>query len=133
MPPPTNPPAPPTIDARTAFFADDAGDGHLYLVVVPRSAPETVVVSLTTHAPEKDQSCVLDVGDHPFIKHPTCVEYGRARVVSWERLEEGFTTGRFSRREDASIDLMIKVWAGADVTNRLSLRCRELIRLTIPG
>ncbi len=130
---PLPPAPPPQINARATFFAEDAGGGHLYLVIVPRSVPETIVVSLTTQTPEKDQSCVLDVGDHPFIKHPTCVEYARARVVSWERLEEGFAVGRFDRREDASPETMLKIWEGAFVTNRLSLRCLELIRQTIPG
>ncbi len=63
-------------------------DSHLWIVLSDPSAfPEQVViVNVTSHRADKDQACILDVGDHPFIKHKSCIEYRRAKVLPAEQL-----------------------------------------------
>lgn len=64
-------------------------DSHLWVVISdPISNPMAVViVSFTKHRADKDQGCILDVGDHSFIRQRTCVAYRQAKVVSESELE----------------------------------------------
>jgi len=52
-------------------------DEHACIIISdPRKNPDQVVLTaLTTHESYKDDSCLLDVGDHPFITRLTSVSY----------------------------------------------------------
>ena len=52
-------------------------DSHLWIVISDpdADAERIVIVSLTSHRADKDQACLLRVGDHPYVKHDTCVNY----------------------------------------------------------
>jgi len=39
------------------------------------------MVNFTTLRRPCDETCVLDVGDHPFIRHRTVIAYGRGKMV----------------------------------------------------
>ena len=55
---------------------------HLWIVVSHPAADGSVaMVNFTTHRPPCDETCVVNVGEHPFIKHKTIVAYGFARMV----------------------------------------------------
>ena len=59
-----------------------AEGGHLWVVVTPPFGPEGdfIMVNMTTlRSSTRDRSCLLDVGDHPFIRHATAIFYGDAR------------------------------------------------------
>ena len=63
-------------------------DDHLWMVLSdPAREPNLVVVFFLSWQPQYDQACVLQAGDHPFIKHSTCVNYPGARVVADAKLE----------------------------------------------
>ena len=41
---------------------------HLWVVIsLPDEIGEVVVVNLTSHRDNKDQSCVIEAGEHPFV------------------------------------------------------------------
>jgi hypothetical protein len=71
------------MDIGDAFLLIDKSiDEHLWVVISkPGDNPdEVVIVNLTSHdSPDKDASCILDAGDHPWIRHRTCVRYMDAR------------------------------------------------------
>jgi hypothetical protein len=48
-----------------------------------------LLVDFCTYDPQKqhDPTCILDCGDHEFIKHPTFVDYKRAAIKRSEPLE----------------------------------------------
>lgn len=41
---------------------------------------QTLYVPVITMHPKYDSTCILNVGDHPFITHESCVDYARAQV-----------------------------------------------------
>ena len=45
-----------------------------------------VIVNMTTWKDYIDPACILDVGDHPFIRHRTCVNYRDAKIVPLAKL-----------------------------------------------
>lgn len=54
---------------------------HLWVVVSNPTADGSIaMVNFTTLRRPCDETCVLNAGDHPFIRHPTIVAYGRGRM-----------------------------------------------------
>jgi len=74
------------MDAGDTFLVDRPNtsyDSHLWIVISDPAvdADRVVIVNLTSHRADKDQACVLEVGDHPYVAHRTCVNYNGAKVV----------------------------------------------------
>jgi hypothetical protein len=65
-------------------------DDHLWAIISDPAidAQNVVMVLFVTRSELYADTCILRVGDHPFIKHDTCVQYPGAKVVSDCRLEE---------------------------------------------
>ena len=64
-------------------------DDHLWLVISDVDpVGQLIVVGIYSHQPHYDRACLLEPGDHPFVKHTTCVQYVTARLV----LQRTFST-----------------------------------------
>jgi hypothetical protein len=77
---------------------------HLWIVVT-QPDPQThlcVIVSVTTLRNSKDQTIILRVGDHPFIRHDSAIFYGDAMIVDARRLDAEIAAGLVLRREICS-------------------------------
>lgn len=80
------------MDAGDCLFFPD--DNHLWIIISdPRmDANELLLVNVTTYVPNhphKDKTCLLQAGDHPFIRHLSCVNYADARIATDAALERG--------------------------------------------
>lgn len=72
------------------FLIVDGSDDHLWMIIsdTDQDPENVVVVRFLSYQPRLDQACVLNAGSHPFIKHPTCVQYPDARIARNSTLEE---------------------------------------------
>ena len=72
------------------FLRTDS-DKHLWIVLSdPQKDPDNVLlVNLTSSSRERERACVLNAGDHPWIKKETCVNYNDydAVVTSLAKLQ----------------------------------------------
>jgi hypothetical protein len=86
-------------------------DDHLWIVLSdPALDPNKVLlVSLTTHKPHKDQACLVQPSEHPWVRHPSCVAYDFARVVTLEALKQLRYSGKVQMREPLSPALLLRV------------------------
>jgi len=116
----------------TVFWKDDCSGGHDYVVITPPSYPEVLVVNFTSQGPRKDQSCVLSPGCHPAIVVESVVAFEFAAVVPTAEVQRRIDDSTFAVKDDASEALLLAIWDGAYSTNRMSIRCRELLSQTIP-
>ena len=66
---------------------------HLWIVITQPATESHLcaVVSVTTLRNSKDQTVILRVGDHPFIRHDSTIFYGDAMIVDARRLEASLT------------------------------------------
>ncbi len=76
------------MQAGDAFRFAQGEDGHLWIVVSdPRiDSARVLLVNVTTWRPDKDQTCLLNPGDHPAIEHNSVIHYAGSRVHSDEQL-----------------------------------------------
>jgi hypothetical protein len=87
-----------------------------------------VIVNFTTLKRWSDTSCVLKVGDHPFISHDTCVAYQYAEVVATADLHDRLGRGELSLREPIDNEVLLRVLDGASLSKFLPLRCHRMLR-----
>ena len=123
------------MNAGDAFIIAEPGtsyDSHLWIVISdPAKDPEQVVlVNFTKHRADKDQACVVECGDHPFIKQRTCVEYRRARMLSVKTLQTFLDSGLMVSHKPASPDLLARIRAGVP---RSRMHNEHVLILTLQG
>jgi len=102
------------------FTLVDVADHHLWVIISdPVIDDQNVLfVNFTSWDSYEDQTVILDVWDHPFIKHRTCVAYSRARVSADVALQRLATANRLALHDPASDDLLKKLRDGAVASNR---------------
>ncbi len=112
-------------------FKRSHGD-HLWIVISkPDSATGRMVVacvSLTTDAHWKDQTCILDAGDHSFVRHRTVVGYDRAELRDVNALTRAMSSGQIIGDDDLSESLLLKIQRGALTSKRTPNEVKDLLR-----
>lgn len=71
-----------------------------------------LAVHFTTLRPYSDRTCILDVGDHPFVRHPTSVAY--RDVLRWtdERLAQFIAEGIAKPRQPLDAPVLQRIRDG---------------------
>jgi hypothetical protein len=89
-------------------------DSHLWIVISDPSvdADKVVIVNMTSWRADKDQACILNVGDHSFVIHRTCVSYEDAKILTTENLEKLITSGLIQSRGTCSGELLQRIRKG---------------------
>lgn len=117
-----------TLKAGDSFrFADGRDGGHLWFVISSGQLDPVVVVSVTTWRADKDHNCVLEVGDHPFLKHKSCIAYDLAKSVSQEKLQLWIKQGEIALHDAATSDLIFQLLDGAAASRRIPIKCRAVL------
>lgn len=103
---------------------------HLWIILSDPAidSEKLIIVNLTTHTIAEKSTCVLERGEHPFIKHKTSVRYSDARVVSSTNIATLRKAKLLTPREPCSADLLNKLREGAsrDV-HLLPEGCRQIL------
>ncbi len=114
------------LQAGDAFFApwpDPTRNWHLYFAVSdPALNRERVlVVPLMTWDRYKETACLVDAGEHPFVRHPSCISYAYAKVVPAAFIEGKIASGEFRTHDRATPALIEKFRKGASRSRFLPL------------
>ncbi len=74
------------------------------------------MVNISSHYYGSDDTCLLNVGDHPFIRHTSFVFYAEAKIAKTARIQSGFEQGKLTRQPDLADDVFDRVAAGITVS-----------------
>lgn len=86
---------------------------HLWFILTdPDPAKKVIAVMLRTPRPYTDPTLLLEIGDHPFIRHRSAVHFPAAQRLSVSEILIAMKTGRCHLKEDMSRELLIRVRAG---------------------
>lgn len=64
----------------------------------------------------QDVSCIVEPGEHPFVKVRSFINYKYAVTVNYAQLFNGISKGIFIRKEDVSADLLTRIQNGAKIS-----------------
>jgi hypothetical protein len=117
------------MNAGDVFRFVGIADIHAWMIISdPLKDPSRVLmVSFTTWDPHEDQACILESGQHPFIKHRTCVSYPRAKLVTDQTLETLRNANRIELLDPLPKELLQRVRNGAMDSLRLSLELAQIL------
>ncbi len=96
---------------------------HLFVLITDRCAAGShMLVSLSTirEGVFHDPACVVDVGEHPFVKAQSFIEYRMARMdtaIHLQRCVDGWT---FLPKENVSRELLEKICGGLQVSEHIT-------------
>lgn len=111
--------------------ADPQREPHLWIIL---SAPEhypqdpVLIVNLTSLRPGSETTCLLTRGDHPFIRHKSCVNYRDSRLVDRRKLEDALERQLLLRRRRMSARLLRRIRAGAAASPHIPLANLQILR-----
>lgn len=90
---------------------------HLHFCLrEPDTASKVLLLPIGTTRPNCDRTCVLQVGDHTFIRMESIALYGRVRLWNYGPMKAAMRRGEIERTEPASEDLFAKLCAGLRVS-----------------
>lgn len=124
-PPATSSPPPVSVKPGDTFIIDPTGGTNKHLwVVLEIDCPDlcedwAIIVSITTLDPLTrkfaDLTCVVGVGDHPFLKHDSYVYYADTREVEVRHLVSRVET----RHQPCTADFLKRLREGAHISPRM--------------
>ncbi|AFM14047.1 hypothetical protein [Turneriella parva] len=104
-----------------AFYGAPNGHAHLYLVISDINPDDGTVlcVNITDSANIPDKSCLLNVGDHPFIKKESAVFYWQAINPELNSITHGIKLGALTQQANLLPATLAKVQDGAKASKFL--------------
>jgi hypothetical protein len=117
------------VRAGDTFFIEGVADRHLWVIISnPEIDPARIVfVSLTSLDVTKEDICVLEAGEHPFLKHKTCIAYHDPREASLEVLTRLGDAGRIRLKEPVSADVLDRIRKGVSLSRDIPFKYIELL------
>lgn len=97
-------------------------------VFYPRSAKECVLIvniSSIVDGLHYDQTCLLNVGDHPFISHASYIFYKKAVIFGTNEISQGVAQGDFSIHAPCSDDIFNRILDGFGNSDEVSGKIRK--------
>jgi hypothetical protein len=106
------------------------GKPHLFFVLTDPD-PKTkkvIVVMLVTAKRYTDKTVSLVVGDHPWVRHDSDVEFGTARPMPLSKLAQALRRADLHLQEDLSAPILEKIRQGLLTSSRTIHDVKEYCR-----
>jgi len=120
------------VKAGDAFLIpNEHGIRHLYVVISdPDQNPASVyLVMVSTHETGKDETCILNQGDHPRINHRSVVVYQMppAVLTSVSRLQTLAENKTIIPQPPVSESVLLKIREGCKTSRYIESRIESLL------
>lgn len=92
--------------------ARDDNRFHLFFCLCDPN-PECILVSISGLTKKSEQTCILQIGEHPYIIKESCVFYRRPRQETDESISRLIAAGNCMPKDRASNELIEKICKGA--------------------
>lgn len=122
---------------KGTLFIPSGGADHLHIVMNdpvfdPIAGHELVLaanVSTIYEGRAHDSSCVLNVGDHPFIRHPSYISYRHADLYRADGLAAKIASGEVTQGVDISEQIFQTILAGFNRSPFVLRKVERFIKL----
>lgn len=114
-----------SIARKGTILMPSGSTDHLHFICsdsifYPASGKECVlVVNISSIKPNLgyDASCVLNIGDHPFVTKPSYVYYLKADILGTDNIERNVADGSFSAHVDCNDETFARIMKGFDISD----------------
>lgn len=109
------------------YTSDTEQIKHLHFVCsdvyfYPKKAKDSfLAVNITTIVPDQhhDNTCILNVGDHPFVRHPSYVLYREAAILGADTTASKIQSGEFSVHDPCTDEIFRRIVDGFEVSDEV--------------
>jgi len=104
-------------------------DSHLHIIISDpaQDSDRIVTANFTSWRADKDQSCIVEPGEHRFTKVRSCVDYRRDTLITLAQYEQFLASRALAPHDPVSPDLLRRILDGAGVSPHLSLGNRQIL------
>jgi len=100
--------------ADTFINVNPGSPDHLWVVITrPTTQGEIAMVNFATRRPPCDDSCIIAVGEHPFVTSETIILYSRGQMTTDAFLEHAKQHFIIQERSPVSDALLERIQLGA--------------------
>jgi len=113
----------------TFLLANPQINSHLFIIISDpaQDSNRIVMANFTSWRADKDQSCIVEVGDHRFITRRSCLHYGEDRLITLANYERLLASRHLSPHDPVSRELLKRILDGAAVSPFLPLRNKQIL------
>ena len=110
-------------------FRRSIGD-HLWVVVSDPQLDQNrvLIVNLTTVRRDHDPACVLNAGDHSFVKHASYMRYSGSQIVSARDLDQKLSAGQIILEGKVSAQVLQRIRTGAAASEFIPIENLRLLQ-----
>src|SRR2546430_323614 len=103
---------------------------HFWVVLSDpaRNADQVLVVNWTTDAPHKEQTCILEAGEHVCLTRRCCVYYIGARIVRLADLQYAELCNKIEVKGTLEEPILQRIREGADKSENILKAGPALLR-----
>lgn len=115
----------PCIQVGMGIFIPSGPSGaHLFVVIagiqVIDGKDKVLLAPIESHHSKADSSCLLDIGDHEFIQHPSFIGYHHCRIDDVKTLETLLNSGYYrAAATSVSTSVLKRIKMGYKATSRV--------------
>jgi len=99
-------------------------DKHLFVVIAPT---RDLCVNVTSKRNNSDTSCILQQGDHPFIRHDSVINYKKAREVDPAVVQNQISRGNCQQYQHVSSTVLNRIQQGGLTSTRLKNKYKNYL------
>lgn len=113
----------------TFLLANQDINNHLWIIISNPllDSEQIVTVNFTSWQPYKDQSCIVEVGEHPFIRNKTCISYIDSKLITATQYDDNLLKSFIIPHSPISENLMARILISAAESHYLSLGHYEIL------
>ena len=105
---------------------------HLFIIIaIEKSSNSALMVNVTSHKGGCDESCVLNIGDHPFVTHRSVINYADARIANIDKIAESIASGSFKGHYPVSSHILERIQQGGLSSSAISFKCHYFLSSNI--
>lgn len=101
--------------------SNDQDRMHLFIILTNPSTEKklNIIVSLATYTGwPNDSTCILNQGEHPFIRHKSYVLYSKAKTFESKKLIRGVQDGKLVPKDPIDQNVFEKIVDGLMASER---------------
>lgn len=105
-----------------AFLIPSGPTNHLCCILTDKLPGSfRLFVTITSIYPDKhfDDACVLNVGDHPSILHPSYVAYRHIDQRTEQHIENMIAANEYIRRDPFAENVLERILKGAQISDEI--------------
>jgi hypothetical protein len=92
-----------------------------------RAGDRVLFVSMTSHDITKEKVCLIEAGEHPFVKHKTWIADDFARIAPLEAFIHLSDQGHLQMSHPVSPELLERIRQGVSLSRWIKSECIELM------